>query len=179
MNKDIDRILISKEEIAKKVKELAVQINKDFEGETISLVCILKGASIFTADLVRELKGDVTIDFIAISSYGSGTESTGEVKLSQDLAKPIAGKNVIIVEDIIDSGLTLNYLKNLLLSRNPKCIKLCTILDKPERRKIDLLVDYVGFVIPNEFIVGYGLDYAELYRNLPDVCVLAPSAYQK
>ena len=177
MDKAIKSVLISKEQIDTRVKEIAEQINKDFAGEEIMLVCILRGASVFASDLLRQLKGDVTIDFISVSSYGAGTASTGEVKLSKDLTTPIAGKNVIIVEDIIDTGLTLKYLKKLLESRSPKALKICAFLDKPSRRTVDMGCDYTGFSIPNEFVIGYGLDYDEKFRNLPEVCILDPQVY--
>lgn len=175
--KEIAKILVSKEQIAARVKELAAQINRDYEGKSLLVVCILRGASIFFADLFRELTGDVEVDFIAVSSYGSGASSSGEVKMLKDFSAPIVGKHLLIVEDIIDTGVTLVYLKRLLEARNPASVKLCSLLDKPSRRKVELKGDYVGFEIPNEYVVGYGLDYAEKFRNLPDVCVLAPEVY--
>ncbi|MCQ2409684.1 MAG: hypoxanthine phosphoribosyltransferase [Clostridia bacterium] len=175
--KEIERILVSKEQIAARVKELGAQITKDYEGEPVTLVCTLRGASIFFADLVREIRGDVEIDFIACSSYGAGTTSSGEVILAKDLSSPITGRNIIVVEDIIDTGITLTYLKRLLLARQPKSVKICTILDKPSRRKVELKGDYVGFEIENEYVVGYGLDYNQKFRNLPDVCVLSRDVY--
>lgn len=175
--KEIKKVLITKEEIAKRVAQLGEQISKDYRGESITLVCTLRGASIFFADLAREIDGDVEMDFIAVSSYGSGTSSSGEVKMVKDLSAPIKDKNVIVVEDIIDTGITLNYLKKLLLARAPKSLKVCALLDKPSRRKVDFKGDYIGFEIENEFVVGYGLDYDEKMRNLKDVCVLAPEVY--
>ena len=175
--KEIAKILVSKEQIAARVKELAAQINRDYEGKPLLVVCILRGASIFFADLFRELTGGVEVDFIAVSSYGSGASSSGEVKMLKDFSAPIVGKHLLIVEDIIDTGVTLVYLKRLLEARNPASVKLCSLLDKPSRRKVELKGDYVGFEIPNEYVVGYGLDYAEKFRNLPDVCVLAPEVY--
>lgn len=175
--KEIKKILVSREEIAKRVAELGKQISEDYKGESVTLVCTLRGASIFFADLVREIEGDVEIDFIAVSSYGAGTKSSGEVKMIKDLSEPIKDKNVIIVEDIIDTGITLCYLKKLLLARAPKSLKVCSLLDKPSRRKVDFKGDYVGFEIENEFVVGYGLDYDEKMRNFKDVCVLAPEVY--
>lgn len=177
--KEIERILISKEEIAKRVKELGQQISNDYKGEALTLVCTLRGASVFFADLVREISQDVDveIDFIACSSYGAGTTSTGEVILVKDLSSPIVGRNIIVVEDIIDTGVTLNYLKKLLSARNPKSIKICSILDKPSRRKVDFKGDYIGFEIENEYVVGYGLDYNQKMRNYPDVCVLSRDVY--
>ena len=156
-----------KEEIAKKVEELAKQIEKDYEGEQLLVVGILKGASVFVSDLIRKINLDVNIDFMSVSSYGNGTESSGTVRILKDLDVDIAGKNVLIVEDIIDSGLTLSNLVKELEIRNPKSLKLCTLLDKPERRTSNIPVDYVGFVIEDKFIVGYGIDWAEKYRNLP------------
>ena len=175
--KEIKKILVSREEIAKRVAELGKQISEDYKGESVTLVCTLRGASIFFADLVREIEGDVEIDFIAVSSYGAGTKSSGEVKMIKDLSEPIRDKNVIIVEDIIDTGITLCYLKKLLLARAPKTLKVCSLLDKPSRRKVDFKGDYIGFEIENEFVVGYGLDYGEKMRNFKDVCVLAPEVY--
>lgn len=175
--KEIKKILVSREEIAKRVAELGKQITEDYKGESVTLVCTLRGASIFFADLVREIEGDVEIDFIAVSSYGAGTKSSGEVKMIKDLSEPIKDKNVIIVEDIIDTGITLCYLKKLLLARAPKSLKVCSLLDKPSRRQVDFKGDYIGFEIENEFVVGYGLDYGEKMRNFKDVCVLAPEVY--
>ena len=175
--KEIKKILISREEIAKRVAELGKQISEDYKGESVTLVCTLRGASIFFADLVREIEGDVEIDFIAVSSYGAGTKSSGEVKMIKDLSEPIKDKNVIIVEDIIDTGITLCYLKKLLLARAPKSLKVCSLLDKPSRRQVEFKGDYIGFEIENEFVVGSGLDYGEKMRNFKDVCVLAPEVY--
>ena len=175
--KEIKKVLITKEEIAKRVAQLGEQISKDYRGEPITLVCTLRGASIFFADLAREIDGDVEMDFIAVSSYGAGTSSSGEVKMVKDLSAPIKDKNVIVDEDIIDTGITLNYLKKLLLARAPKSLKVCALLDKPSRRKVDFKGDYIGFEIENEFVVGYGLDYDEKMRNFKDVCVLAPEVY--
>ena len=175
--KEIKKILVSREEIAKRVAELGKQISEDYKGESVTLVCTLRGASIFFADLVREIECDVEIDFIAVSSYGAGTKSSGEVKMIKDLSEPIKDKNVIIVEDIIDTGITLCYLKKLLLARAPKSLKVCSLLDKPSRRQVDFKGDYIGFEIENEFVVGYGLDYGEKMRNFKDVCVLAPEVY--
>lgn len=160
-------VMISEEEIANKVEELAKQIEKDYKGEQLLVVGILKGASVFVSDLIRKMDLDVNIDFMSVSSYGNGTESSGTVRILKDLDVDIAGKNVLIVEDIIDSGLTLSNLVKELKIRNPKSLKLCTLLDKPERRSSNIPVDYVGFVIEDKFIVGYGIDWAEKYRNLP------------
>ncbi len=165
-------VMISEEEISKKVKELASKIEKDFKGEELLVVGILKGASVFVADLIRNINLDVNIDFMSVSSYGNSTESSGTIKILKDLDVDIEGKNVLIVEDIIDSGLTLSNLVDTLKTRNPKSLKLCTLLDKPQRRKVDMHVDYVGFVIEDKFIVGYGIDYAEKYRNLPYIGIV-------
>lgn len=165
-------VMISEEEILGKVKELGKQIEKDFKGQELLVVGILKGASVFVADLIRNIDLDVNIDFMSVSSYGNSTESSGTVKIIKDLDVDIEGKNVLIVEDIIDSGLTLSNLVAALKTRNPKALKLCTLLDKPQRRKVDMHVDYVGFVIEDKFIVGYGIDYAEKYRNLPYIGIV-------
>jgi hypoxanthine phosphoribosyltransferase len=164
--------MLSQEEIEKKVVELAGKIQKDYEGQDILLVGILKGASVFVADLMRKIDLNVNIDFMSVSSYGSGTESSGTVKILKDLDVDIEGKNVLIVEDIIDSGATLRNLYDTLMTRNPKSLKLCTLLDKPERRKVHIDVDYVGFTIEDKFIVGYGIDYDEKYRNLPYIAMV-------
>ena len=175
--KEIAKVLVSREEIAKRVKELAAEINRDYAGKPLLVVCILRGATIFFADLFRELTGDVEVDFIAVSSYGSGASSSGEVKMLKDFSSPVAGKHLLIVEDIIDTGVTLVYLKKLLEARGPASVKLCALLDKPSRRKVELKGDCIGFESPDEYVVGFGLDYAEKFRNLPDVCVLAPEVY--
>lgn len=175
--KEIKSVLVTREQIASRVKELGAEITRDYQGECVTLVCTLRGASVFFADLVREIDGDVIMDFISVSSYGAGTSSSGEVKMIKDLSEPIKGRHVIIVEDIIDTGITLSYLKKLLSARSPKSLKVCALLDKPSRRKVDFKGDYIGFEIPNEFVVGYGLDYNEKMRNLKDVCVLAPEVY--
>lgn len=177
--KDIQEILITKEQLAQRVKELGEQISADYKGKDLLLICTLRGASLFFCDLIRNIDVDLTIDFIATSSYEGGTSSSGEVKLTKDLSSPIEGKNVIIVEDIIDSGLTLKYVTRLLEARKPASLKICSLLDKPEGRTIDLEGDYIGFTIPKVFIVGYGLDYEERYRQLPEIGVLAPEAYTK
>ncbi|MCM3115583.1 hypoxanthine phosphoribosyltransferase [Neobacillus sp. MER 74] len=163
----IKDVMISETEIKERVKLLAEQIEKDFNNEDIILIVVLKGSFIFAADLIREMKGNINIDFISVSSYGDETESSGKVRLLKDLDANITNQNVLVVEDIIDSGLTLHFLRGHLIAHKPKQIKICTLLDKPERRRVDLPVDYVGFVIPDEFIVGYGIDYAQMYRNLP------------
>ena len=166
------RELISQEAVESRIKEIAAQISKEYEGKGIVLVCILKGSIFFTCELAKYITVPVTIDFMQCSSYGSGTESTGIIKIVKDLDETITGKHVVVIEDIIDSGRTLHYLLDVLQKRNPKSMKLCTLLDKPERRVMDVKVDYTGFAIPDEFVVGYGLDFAEKYRNLPYVGVL-------
>ena len=166
----LNGVLYSAEEIKDKVKELASQIEKDYAGEELLVVGILKGASVFCADLIREINLDVRMDFMVVSSYGTSTDSSGTVKIIKDV--DIENKNVLIVEDIIDSGLTLSSLVAALKTRKPKSLRLCTLLDKPERRTSDIKVDYVGYVIEDKFIVGYGIDYAEKYRNLPYIGIV-------
>jgi hypoxanthine phosphoribosyltransferase len=166
------RVLISNARIHQRVKQLAREIRRDFPNDPIHLVGVLKGSIFFLADLARELGGEVSFDFLGVSSYGKGADSTGEVKLTKDLDISIEGRTVLIVEDILDTGLTLKYLLLLFEERKPKHLRVAVLLDKVERRIADVKADYTGFVIPNEFVVGYGLDYAERYRNLPGVCVL-------
>lgn len=166
------KVLLRRSQIRQRVRAIARQIERDAKGETVHLVCILKGACIFLADLLRELRLPASIDFIGISSYGKGSLPSGEVRITKDLDQSIEGLYVIIVEDILDTGLTLNYLYRILQSRKPKALKIAALLDKPARRVKEVPVDYVGFKIPDEFVVGYGLDFGERYRNLPDVCVL-------
>ena len=167
------KVLIRRSAIQKRVRQVAHQITKDFKGERVHLVGVLKGACIFLSDLVRELSLDTSIDFIAVSSYGKGKQSSGQVRVLKDLDSSIQGLNVIVVEDILDTGLTLNYLLRVLRQRKPKTLRVAALLDKPSRRIKDVSGDYIGFTIPDEFVVGYGLDYAERYRNLKDVCVLS------
>jgi len=164
--------LISEFDLKQRVKQIAEEIEKDFNNESIVMIVVLKGSFVFAADLIREMKSDINVDFISVSSYSDQTESTGKVKLLKDLDSNITNKNVVVIEDIIDSGLTLHFLKDHLQLHKPRNIKICTLLDKPERRKIDLPVDYVGFVIPDEFIVGYGIDYAQKFRNLPYIATV-------
>lgn len=166
------RVMIPEEQIETRIKELAQQISKDYEGKSIHLICILKGSIFFSCDLAKRLTIPVTLDFMSVSSYGSETVSTGRVRILKDLDESIQGRDVLIVEDIIDSGNTLSYLKDLLTARAPKSLSICTLLDKPDRRVTDVDVKYVGFVIPDEFVVGYGLDYDQYYRNLPYVGVV-------
>jgi len=166
------RRLFSRKEIKEAVERLASFIEKDFENEEIVFVCLLKGSFIFTSDLVRNIKNPSIIDFMRVSSYGKGTESKGAITITKDLEENIQGKNVVIVEDIIDSGLTLKYIRDILLAKEPKSLKICALVDKKARRKVEMDADYVGFTIEDGFIVGYGIDYAEKYRNLPDIYVI-------
>lgn len=171
MYKVIDT-LINEEELKSKVNELAKKIENDYKGEELLLIGVLKGACVFVSDIIRSMDLDVSLDFMAVSSYGMSTESSGVVKIIKDLDTDIENKNVLIVEDIIDTGLTLKYLSENLKSRNPKSLRICTLLDKPERRKCELSVDYIGFKIPDEFVVGYGIDCAEKFRNLPYIGIV-------
>lgn len=165
-------VMISKEEIQKRITELGAEISKDYKDQSIMAICVLKGAVLFMSDLIREINVDTRIDFMAVSSYGASTHSTGVVRILKDLDSNIEGENVLVIEDIIDTGLTLKYLKEYLLARNPKSLKICTLLDKPERRAVEIEAEYIGFTIENKFIVGYGLDYNQLYRNLPYISYL-------
>ncbi len=174
---DVDRILFTEEELAQRVAALAEQINRDYEGRHLLLISVLRGSFVFMADLIRKLTIPCRVDFMACSSYGGGTVSSGQVKITKDLSGSIEGLDVLVVEDILDSGRTLSYLLKLLEARKPKSIRLCTLLDKPERRVVSVPVDYTGFVIPDQFIVGYGLDYNEDYRNLPYIGILRPEIY--
>ncbi|HIY21128.1 MAG TPA: hypoxanthine phosphoribosyltransferase [Candidatus Flavonifractor merdigallinarum] len=174
---DIDHVLFSEEALRQRVSELAAQIDRDYAGKEPLLISILRGSFVFMADLVRSITLPCTVDFMAVSSYGSGTVSSGQVKIVKDLSEPIEGKDILVVEDILDSGNTLSYLFKLLDARHPASIRLCTLLDKPERRTKPVAVQYTGFTIPDEFVVGYGLDYDEKYRNLPYIGVLKPSVY--
>ena len=179
MDKSIERVMLSEEQIAKRVKEVAAQLDRLYEGRRPLVVCILKGSVVFFADLIRHMTTPLELDFMAVSSYGAGTESTGRLKVTKDLTTDIAGRDVLIVEDILDTGITLSNLVPMLKMRNPNSVKICTILDKPSRRKADIAPDYEGFAVPDEFVVGYGLDYDEKYRNLPYIGVLKPSVYEK
>ena len=178
MRDDIDHILISEEDLQKRVGELGEQISMDYAGKAPLLVSVLRGSFIFMADLTRHIQPFCQVDFMAVSSYGAGTVSSGQVNIVKDLTDSIEGKDVIVVEDILDSGNTLSYLFQLLKARNPASLKLVTLLDKPSRRTKPIQADYVGFTVPDEFVVGYGLDYDELYRNLPYIGVLKPCVYQ-
>ncbi|MBD5094179.1 MAG: hypoxanthine phosphoribosyltransferase [Subdoligranulum sp.] len=177
MREDMLRVLLSEEEIRAKVKELGEVITRDYRGKNLLLVTVLKGAVVFLADLMRWIDTPAEIDFMIVSSYGSGTKTSGVVKIIKDLDIPLADKDILIVEDILDSGMTLSYIKELLQSRSPQSIRIVTLLDKPERRKVDLHADYSGFTVPDEFVVGYGLDYDEKYRNLPYIGILKPEVY--
>ncbi|HEX3027948.1 MAG TPA: hypoxanthine phosphoribosyltransferase [Clostridia bacterium] len=168
----IEEVLVSREQISQKVKELGKRISMDYEGKDLVLVSVLKGGFMFMADLVREITIPVDMDFIAVSSYGDSTKSSGVVRIVKDIDVTITNKHVLIVEDLVDTGLTLKHLKELLKTREPQSVKICTAFDKPSRRKVDIGVEYEGIVVPDKFIVGYGLDFAGKYRNLPDVCVL-------
>ncbi len=166
------RVMLSEEEVDAKIAELGKKISEDYAGEEVHLICVLKGGVFFTCELAKRITVPVSLDFMSVSSYGNDTKSSGVVKIVKDLDEPIEGKNVLVVEDIIDSGRTLSYLLQNLKSRNPKSLKLCTMLDKPDRRVVEVNVDYEGFIIPDEFVIGYGLDYAQKYRNLPYIGVV-------
>lgn len=166
------RVLLTEEEVDKKIQEIGEQISRDYAGEQVHLVCVLRGGAFFMCELAKRITIPVSLDFMSVSSYGGDTKSSGVVKIVKDLDDSLAGKNVIVVEDIVDSGRTLSYLLEMLQDRGPKCMRLCTLLDKPERRVVDVKVDYTGFKIPDEFVVGYGLDYDQKYRNLPYIGVV-------
>lgn len=172
MQDDVAKILIDSAELHRRTVELARQIEADYEGRDLVLICVLKGAIMFLVDLMKELQRPLEVDFMAVASYGASTESSGVVRLTKDLDMSIEGRHVLIVEDIIDSGRTLQYLTGILKLRKPASLRICALLDKRARREVNVPVDYVGFVIPNEFVIGYGLDYGEIYRNLPFVGVL-------
>ncbi|MDO5037231.1 MAG: hypoxanthine phosphoribosyltransferase [Tissierellia bacterium] len=175
---DVEEILISKKEIQAKVKSLGEAISRDYKGQDLLVVGILKGASVFMADLIQAIDLPLEIDFMAVSSYGMGTQSTGEVRIIKDIDKTIVGRNLLIVEDIVDTGLTLSYLNQVLKSRGAKDVKICTLLTKPDRRQRHVDLDYCGFEIEDKFIVGYGIDYAEKYRNLPFIGYLKAEIYE-
>ncbi len=178
MEQDVERVLFSEEELSRRVGEIAAQIDADYVGREPLLVSVLRGSFVFMADLVRKITLPCTVDFMAVSSYGTGSSSSGQVKIIKDLSEHIEGKDVIVVEDILDSGNTLSYLLEILKARQPASIRLCTLLDKPSRRVKPVELHYSGFSIPDYFVVGYGLDYAERYRNLPYIGVLKPSVYE-
>ncbi|KRM99716.1 hypoxanthine phosphoribosyltransferase [Loigolactobacillus rennini] len=178
MHQDIERILYDQAAIARVTKKLGAQLTKDYAGKNPLVICVLKGAMLFMADLVRQIDTHLEMDFLDVSSYQGGTKSTGEVKIIKDLDIPLKNRDVLIVEDIIDTGRTLNYLVNLFKYRQAKSVKICTLLDKPETRVLPVHSDYVGYTVPNAFLVGYGLDYEENYRNLPYVGILKSSVYE-
>ena len=177
MYNDVKNVLLSEAELSAKVAEMGAQISKDYQGKNLLLVTVLKGAVVFLTDLMRAIDLPAEIDFMVVSSYGSGVKSSGVVKIVKDLDTEIAGRDILIVEDILDTGITLEYLTQLLRDRNPAGIKIATLLDKPARRKANIQADYIGFSIPDEFVIGYGLDYDEKYRNLPFIGILKPEVY--
>jgi len=167
-------VLYTRDQIAERVREMGAQITKDLEGEKLVMIGVLKGAAPFLADLARAVTVDATFDFVAVSSYGKSNHTSGAVKLIKDLDEPIEGKNVLVVEDILDTGITLTYLRKIFLQHHPKSLRIAALLDKPSRRLEKITADYVGFSIPNLFVIGYGMDFAERYRNLPDICLMPP-----
>lgn len=177
MEKDIQEILLTEKQIESKVKELGALISRDYEGLNPLVICVLKGSFIFTGDLVKRITIPVEIDFIALSSYGEGTQSSGKVRVMKDLDVSVENRHVLVIEDIIDSGITMSYFTDVLKRRDAASVKVVTLLNKPERRKVNMEADYSGFVIPDAFVVGYGLDYAEKYRNLPYIGILKPEIY--
>jgi len=177
MRQDIKKVLICEQELASKVKGLGERISEDYKGKHLLLVSVLKGSIVFMADLMRAITIPLQVDFMSVSSYGTGVKTSGVVKILKDLDNPVEGLDLIIVEDILDSGMTLGYLREVLAQRGCRSIRIVTLLDKPERRQVDIIPDYCGFVVPDEFVVGYGLDYAEKYRNLPFVGVLKSEVY--
>lgn len=177
LEQDIEKVLFSREELDRRVKELGKQITRDYAGKAPVVVSILRGSYVFTADLTRAIDLPITVDFMSVSSYGAGTISSGQVQIIKDLSEHIEGKDLLIVEDILDSGNTLHYLMQVLRARGPASIRLCVLLDKPERRTKPVTADYCGFTVPDAFVAGYGLDYAEKYRNLPYIGVLKPEVY--
>ena len=179
IEEDIERILISEKDIKKAVKKMGKQISKDYDGKNLFLVAVLKGSVIFMADLMRAISIPLNIDFMSVSSYGGGTKTSGVVKILKDLDHDLSGKDILIVEDILDSGMTLSYLSSLLKQRNVSSIRIATLLDKPERRVADVHADYFCFTVPDEFVVGYGLDFDQQYRHLPYIGVLKPEIYEK
>jgi len=177
LHRDIETVLLTEEQIQRRIAELGARISADYAGKELHLIGVLRGAVMFLSDLMRHLTIPCSCDFIAIASYGMDTKSSGVVRILKDLDDSIQGKHVLIVEDIVDTGLTLNYIMNLIRSRNPASVRVCALLDKPERRKVPVKIHYLGFTIPNRFVVGYGLDYAQKYRNLPYIGVLRPEIY--
>ena len=179
MMPSVKEVLVSSEDIKEKVREIGERITEDYQGEDLLLVGILRGAVVFLSDLMRHLELSCEIDFMEVSSYGAETTTSGVVRILKDLEEDITGRHVLIVEDIIDTGLTLSYLRRSLLARKPASLEICALLSKPSRRQIDLDVKYVGFEVPDEFVVGYGIDFAGAYRNLPDICILKPEVFAK
>lgn len=177
IHQDVERVLFTEQELDERLSAIAADINRDYAGKAPMLISVLRGSFIFMADLTRKIELPCTIDFMSVSSYGAGTKSSGQVQITKDLSDDIEGRDVLLVEDILDSGNTLSYLMELLRARKPASLKLCTLLDKPSRRTKEVYVDYTGFSIPDHFVVGYGLDYAEKYRNLPYIGILKPSVY--
>ena len=179
LEQDVEKVLISEEELKRRIAEMGRQITQDYHGELLTIVGILKGASIFFADLARSIDLPLQMDFMSVSSYGTEATSSGVVKIIKDLDADVTGRHILLVEDIIDTGITLAYLRDYLSNRGAKSVKICTLLDKPSRREKAVQVDYIGFTMPDEFIIGYGIDYAENYRNLPYVASLKRSVYEK
>lgn len=179
MMSNVREVLICREELNKKVKELGAIISKDYKDQELMLIGVLKGGFVFLADLIREITIDIDLDFMSVSSYGISTKSSGVVRIIKDIETNIQDKHILIVEDIVDTGLTINYLKEIIMARGPKSVKVCAMLDKPSKRKTNIELDYKGIEIPDEFVIGYGLDYDGKYRNLPDLCILDSAAYQK
>ena len=179
LEQDIERVLFTEEELKARVAEIDARIDRDYAGKEPMLISVLRGSFIFMADLARAITLPCTVDFMAVSSYGSGTTSSGQVKITKDLSESIEGRDIIVVEDILDSGNTLSYLFQLLQARHPASVRLCTLLDKPSRRTKPITADYTGFTVDDLFVVGYGLDYAEKYRNLPYIGILKPAVYEK
>lgn len=177
MRNDIKEVLFTERQLADKVAELGARITKDYEGKNPLIVSVLKGSYVFMADLTRKIDTACNVDFMVVSSYGKGTKTSGEVQIIKDIEQQIDGRDLLIIEDILDSGVTLSYLMKVLQARGARSIRLCTLLSKPSRRKVDVQVDYLGFEIPDEFVVGYGLDFAEKYRNLPYIGILKPAVY--
>ncbi len=179
LHDDVASILLDADTIQRRVSELGEQISRDYQGQDLLLLCILKGGVVFLTDLMRCISVPHAIEFMAVSSYGAATESSGVVRIVMDMNTPIQDRDLLIVEDIVDTGYTLAYIKNMLQTRGPRSIRVCALLNKPERRRVDVTLDYVGFDIPNEFVIGYGLDYGERYRNLRYVGVLKPEVYRR
>ena len=179
MKEDIKEVLFTEKELRARIKEIGKQISEDYRGKDLFLIGVLKGSVMFMADLMRSMKSDVSMDFMAVSSYGASSKSSGVVRILKDLDTDIEGKNVLIVEDIIDTGTTLKYLYEYLMGKRPKSLKIACLLDRPYRRKVDIKADYIGFTIPDEFVVGYGLDYAEKFRQLPYIGILKEEVYKK